>query len=124
MEHQKVLNLLNEVDDSKFVTRKWNIVYDQSNSNYNVTNEIVYNTEVLKPNLCDYDDAYILVRDYITIIGHAAAQVAFKNCAPFVKCIAIDVAENLDLVMTMYNLLEYSLDYSDTTSSLWFYSKD
>ena len=62
--------------------------------------------------------------------GHAAVQVAFKNYAPFIKCITsfdrttIDDAEDLDLVMTMRNLLEYSLVYSDTASSLWFFSKD
>ena len=65
MEHQKILNLLNEASDSKFVTRKWNIVNDQSNANYDVGNEIIYNTEVLKSNLCDYSDAYILVIDNI-----------------------------------------------------------
>ena len=57
-------------------------------------------------------------------------QVAFKNFAPFIKCITkidgtkIDDTKNLDLVMPMYNLLEYSSNYSETTVSLWFYSKD
>ena len=54
MEHQKLFNLLNEVD-SKFVTRKWNVVNNQFNENYGV-NKIIYNTEVLKSNLCDYND--------------------------------------------------------------------
>ena len=62
MEHRKTLNLLNEANDSKFVTRKWNIVRDNSKANYGVWSEIIYNTEVLKPNICDYNDAYILVR--------------------------------------------------------------
>ena len=57
MEHQKILNLLNEESNSKFVTRKWNIVNDQSNANYDVGNYIIYNTEVLKSNLCDFNDA-------------------------------------------------------------------
>ena len=64
------MNLLNEASDSKFVTRKWNIVY---------------NTEVLKSNLCDNNNAYILLIDIITIVGNAAAQVALKICAPFTK---------------------------------------
>ena len=68
MEHQKTLNLLNEANDSKFLTRKWNIFNDQSNANFDVGNEIIYNTEVLKSSLCDYNDAYILVRGNITII--------------------------------------------------------
>ena len=58
MEHQKILNLLNESNGSRFETRKWNIVNDQSNTNYDVENEITYNTEVLKSNLCNYNDAY------------------------------------------------------------------
>ena len=62
MEHQKISNLLNEANDSKFVTRKWNLVNDNSKANYNATNEITYNTEALKSNLCDYNEPYILVR--------------------------------------------------------------
>ena len=57
MEHQKILNLLNESDDSKFVTRKWKIVNDSSKTNYDVESEIIYNTKVLKSNLCNYNDA-------------------------------------------------------------------
>ena len=67
----------------------------------------------------------------ITITGrNAATQVAFKNCAPLDKCITrihgttIDIAEDLDLVTSMYNLLEYSSNYSGMTGSLWFYCKD
>ena len=63
-------NVNNEASDSKFVTRKWNIVNDQSNAKYDVGNEVIYNTEVLKSDLCDYSDAYILVKDNISIIGH------------------------------------------------------
>ena len=128
MEHQKILNLLNEANNSKFVTRKWNFVNDNSKANYDAANENTY-IEVLKSNLCDYNDVYILVRGDITIIGHQATQVAFKNCASFTKCITkidetkID-AEDLDLVMPMYNLIKYSSNYSETTESLWFYSKD
>ena len=122
MKHQKKLNLLNEANNSKFATSKWNIVNDISKANYGVGNEIIYNAEVLKSNLCDCNDAYILVRGDITI--------AFKNCAPFTKCItkidgtATDDVEDLDLVMPMYNLIEYSSNYSETTGSLCFFSKD
>ena len=62
MKHQKILDLVNEASYSKLVTRKWNIVNDQSNANYDVGHEIIYSTEVLKSNLCDYNSAYILVR--------------------------------------------------------------
>ena len=74
------------------------------------------------------NDAYILARGDISVIGYnAAIQVAIKNCARFVKCITkingktIDHAEVLDLIMPMYNLLEYSSDYSDMAGSLRFY---
>ena len=60
MEHQKILNLLNDENDSKFVTRKWNIVNENLNGNYDAGNEITYNTEVLKSNLCNYINAYVI----------------------------------------------------------------
>ena len=53
---------MNQASDSKFVTRKWDIVSDQSNANYDAENEIICDTEVSKSNLCGYNDAYILVR--------------------------------------------------------------
>ena len=112
---------MNEANDSKFMARKWNMVYDNSKANYDVGNEIIYIMEVLKSNLCDQNDAYILVRGGITIIGHQVTQVAFKKCAPFTKCITkidettIDDAENLNLVMLMCILIEYSSNYSETT---------
>ena len=87
MEHQKILNLLNEASHSRFVTKSRNIINDQSNAIYDVKNEVIYNTEVLKSNLCDYNDAYILVRGDITIVGENSAEVAFKNCVPFITCI-------------------------------------
>ena len=62
------------------MTRKWNIVSDQSNRNYNVGNEVIYNTEVLKSNLCDCNNAYILVRGDITVVEDDLTQLAFKNC--------------------------------------------
>ena len=105
------MNLLDETNDSKFVTRKWNIVHDNSKSSYHATNKIIYNTEVSKSNFCDYNVAYILVRSDITVVVAPATQVAFKNCGPFTNCATktdettIDDAENLDLVMPMYNLI-------------------
>ena len=91
-------------------------------SNYDVGNKIIYNTEV-------FNDTNILVTGDITIIGHQVTQVAFKNCAPFTKSITkidgtvIHDPENLDLAMPTSNLIEYCLNYSETTG-LWFYSKD
>ena len=109
---------MNEASHSKFVTKKWNFINDQPNTNYDVGNEIIYNTEVLKSNPCDYNDAYILVRGDITIVGENRAEVAFM-CISKIDGTTIDEAENLDLVMPMHNLLEYSSNYSDMASSLW-----
>ena len=130
MEHQKILNLLNEARDSKFVTRKRNIANANSKSNYAKGNEITYNTEVFKSNLCDYNDAYILLRGYITATASLQIQVVFKNCELFAKCVTkidgttTDDAENLDLVMPIYNVIEYSSNNSEATRCLWLYSKD
>ena len=107
-----------EHSDSKFVTRNWNISNDNSKANNDAENEITYNTEVLKANLRDYNDAYILVRGDNTITTAPTRQVAFKNCAPLTKCITkvdgtkIDDAEDLDLVMPMYNLMQHSSNCS------------
>ena len=96
---------------------------------------------MLRSNLCDYADAYILVQGRIAITGeedNAAARqadkrdkgVTFKNCAPFTKCISrinntdINNAKDIDIVMPMYNLVEYSDNYSKTSGSLWQYYKD
>ena len=75
--------------------------------------------KLLKSNLCDYKNAYSLVKGYITNIGHNVTRVALKSCVPFIKCFikldgtTIDHAEDLDMVVPMYNLLEYSSHYSE-----------
>ena len=81
--------MLNEASNSKFVTKKWNIANDQPNANYDVPNKIIYNAEVLKYNLCDYNDSYILVRvDAIITTSHNnSTPVTFRNCGPCAKCI-------------------------------------
>ena len=86
MEHQKILTLLNKVNDSKFVTRKWNIVNDNAKTNYEAKNEITCNTEALHSSICDYNNTYILVSGGITVTAAPVTQVVFKNCAPFFKC--------------------------------------
>ena len=114
MESQKILNLLNEASHSKIVTKKWTFANDQGNTNYTAGNETFYKTDVLMSVLCDYNDAYILVRGDTTINGHnQATQVAFRNCALLTKCIkkidekTIDDAEDLDLAMLMCSLIKH-----------------
>ena len=133
MEFQKIVNLLDTTSDDKdlprFVTKKWIDVYDQSEKNYNVNKEITIKTPMLRSNLCAYSDAYIVVKGTITVTDPDNAKrnksVAFKNNAPFINCISkingvkIDNVEDLDVVMLMYNLLEYSKNYRKTTGSFW-----
>ena len=90
METQKIVNLLNSSNNefSKFATRKWDIINDQNNGQYGNGNKndstIKFETKVIKTNLCDYSDSYILVTGNITATGgNANTKVAFKNCAPF-----------------------------------------
>ena len=132
METQKIANLLGDGDNesAKFARRKWYAINDQNNTVYGGGNEdittIKVETKVIKPNVCDYSDAYILVTGHITATnGNDDTRVAFKNCAPFMKCVThinderVDNTDNLDIVMPMYNLIEYSDNYSDTSGSLW-----
>ena len=89
---------------------------------------------MLRSDLCDFSDAYIVVKGDITVTNPNNAKrnkaVAFKNNAPFINCISkmnvikIDNAEHLDVIMPMYNLLEYSKNYKKTTGSLWNYYID
>ena len=103
------------------MTRKWSTVNDQSNGNYDVVNVIIYNTELLKSNLHDYNDCYILVRGDIIVIAVHSTQESFKYWVQSNKCITksdgttIDDAEDLELVMLIYNLLVYISNYSDMT---------
>ena len=133
MELQKIVNFLETISDDKdlpkFVTKKWVEVYDQSDGNYNVNKEIRIKTSMLRSDLCDFSNAYIVVKGNITLAGDNDANkrnknLAFKNNAQFINCISkingvkTDNAEDLDVVMLMYNLLEYSKNYRKTTGSL------
>ena len=142
METQKIVNLLNESDNessmelhSKFATRKRCIINDQNNGQNGKGNEndftIKFETKVIKPNLCDYSDPYILVTGDIKIADIAAdTNVAFKNCASFTRCIThindehVETAENLDIIMPMYNLIEDSDNYIDSSGSLYQFKRD
>ena len=121
MEAQKIVNLLEESDDDvlKFQTRKWYILNDQNNGQHGKGEEndstIKFNTDVIKPNLCEYSDAYILVTANITVVnGNDNTSVCFKNCSPFIRCVThlndehVETSENFDLTMNLYNLIEYS----------------
>ena len=131
MEYQKIANLIDDTSNqpSKFRTKNWVEINDESRGAYNVNSQIKFKTTMLKSSLCDYSDAYILVKGTITINGRgadAAARqaderdkgVSIKNCAPFINCISeinntqIDNGQDIDIVMPMYNLIEYSDNYA------------
>ena len=141
MENQKIINLLDKIDtDSKhFATKKWYIINDENNTNYGVNKDtgadnpdtIKYDTRVLKPYLCGYAEASILIDGTIrAAAANANTRLALKNCAPFTKCNVrkcderIDTAENLDITMPMYNLIEYSDNYQDSSATLYQYKRD
>ena len=141
MENQKIISSLDKIDtDSKhFATKKWYIINGENNTNYGVKKDtgadnpdtIKYDTRVLKPNLRDYAEAYILVNGTIRGTGgNNNTRLALKNCAPFIKCNLetndehVDTAENLDIVMSIYNLIEYSDNYQDSSATLYQYKRD
>ena len=121
---------------SKFRTKNWLKINDQSKGVYNVNSDIRFKTTMLKSSLCNYNDAYILVKERITITGVGAGDavrqaderdkgVMFKNCDLFINFKTeinytdIDNAKDIDIVMPMCNLIDYSDNYSKTSGRLW-----
>ena len=136
MENQKIINLLdsNDNESQKFATKRWYIIDDQSTGNNAYGNgedgtTIKFETKVIKLHLSDYSDAYILVTGNIQN-KPANSVVAYKNCAPFRTCDVtindehVEKADDLDILMSMYNLLEYSDNYQDSTVSLYQFKRD
>ena len=136
MESQKIISLLdsNDNESQKFATKRWYIIYDENTRNNAYGNgedgtTIKFETKVIKPNLCDYSDAYILVTGNIQN-KPANSVEAFKNYAPFRTCDVtindehVEKAKDLDIVMAMCNLLEYSDNYQDSTGSLYQFKRD
>ena len=146
MEYDKINNLLLSEDNenealSKFVTREY-VRINSLLDTYNENKSIRFKTPMLRSSLCDYSDAYILVKGTITVTAPGVNNNAnnirdkrnrpliLKNNAPFVSCITringelIEDADDLDIVMPMYNLLEYSKNYRKTIGSLYNYYRD
>ena len=127
MEYQEITNLLSTTSDNvpRFVTKKWVEVHDQSGNaenRYNPSKQIRFKTSMLRSDLFDFNDVYIVVKGTITVAGTTSGNrrnrpLAFKNNAPFTSCNSkinntlIDNAEDLDIVMPMYDFLEYSKNY-------------
>ena len=127
---------------SKFRTKNYIETNDQSRGVYNINSDIRLKSTMLKSNLCDYSDAYILAKGRITVTGAGANNaveiqaderdkgVVFKICAPFINCkteinnAEIDNAKYIDIIIPMYNLIEYTDNYSKTSGRLWQYHRD
>ena len=141
MEYQKISNLIYDASNepSKFRTKNWVEINDESRGTYNINSQIKFKTTMLKSSLCDYSDTYILVKGTITFNDTAAEgaaanntnkKVIFKNCASFINCISeinntqIGNAKDIDIVMPRYNLIEYSDNYAKASGRLWQYCLD
>ena len=130
MEYQKITNLLCNIPDKvpRFITKKWIEVHDQSGKTCNTNKQTRFKTSMLRSDLCDYSDEYIVAKGKIIVTNPNNdaydKKLAFKNNAPFTSCISkinntlIYNAENLDIAMPKYNLLEYSKNYRKTTGAV------
>ena len=138
MEYQEIKALLGNIPDKvlRFITKKWIKVYGESGETYNTKKQIRCKTSILTSDLCDYNDAYIVVNGVVTVSAEERDRneidrdFLLKNNAPFISCISkingvlIENAKDLDVVIPMYNLLEYNKNYSKTSGSLRNYYKD
>ena len=138
MEYQKIKNLVGNIPDKvpTFITKKWIEVHDQSGKTYSANKQIRFKTSMLRSDLCDFSGSYIAVKGIVTVSADERdrdemnRQVILKNNAPFISCISkingvlVENAEDLGIVLPMYNLLEYSKNYSKTSTSLWNYYRD
>ena len=122
----------------RFIAKKWIEAHDQlgnTEDRYKPSKQIRFKTSMLRSDLCDFSDTYIVVKGTITVTGtnnrsRKNRPLAFKNNAPFISCISkinntlIDNAGNLVVAMPMYNLIKHSKNYRKTTGSLWNYYRD
>ena len=136
MEYQKIVNFLSKFFDRvpRFITKKWIEIYDKSGGTYNQNKDIRFKVPQLRSGLCVYNDAYIAVTGKITVTNPNNdtydKKLALKNNAPFYSCVLrinstlVEDAQELDIIMPMYNLLYYSKNYRKTAGSLWNYYRD
>ena len=135
MEHDKISKLLSDSTISKFCDKKWIKVNDLSSGQYSYSKNIRFKSLMLRSDLCDYSHAYVVVKGRISVRGNNNVnrinkKLTFSNSAPFRSCKSktnntfIDNAEDLDTVMPIYNLLEYSNNYPVTSGILLNYYRD
>ena len=137
MEFNKINNLLGQAHNEvpRFITKKWIEVQSQSGNTCNTSEPVRFKTSMLRSDLCDYFDAYMWVKGKITVTdpnnnANFDRRLTLKNNAPFISCISkingelVENAEDLDIVIPNYNLLEYSKNYEKTSGSLFNYYRD
>ena len=135
MEYQKLRNLLDNAPNqpSKVKTKNWIEIKDESRGTYNKDNQIRFKTSMLSSLLCDYSNSYIPVKATITVKNKATQvqrnnagnkKLIFSNCLTYTSCISrikntqVDDAHDVNIVVAMYNLIEYSHSYPNLS---WFY---
>ena len=137
MEYQRIINFLDNTSNqvSKFRIKNWIEINDQSRAVNNTNRNIRFKTTMLKSILCDYKDAYILVKERITISGEGADVTArladerntviiyIKKNATFINCKSeinnTEIDNDKDIAMPIYNVIEYSDNYLKTSGSLF-----
>ena len=146
MGYDEITNLLGKLDEDdipKFTTIKWIEIFDQSNGTYNPNKDVIFKTPQIRDDLCDFNDAYIVVAGKINATYsnlpvyndipdnvNNPKKVSLKNSAPSFSCILkinnqlIEDVQDLDIVNPMYNLLYYSKKLKKTTGSFWNYYPD
>ena len=139
MGYNKITNLLAKLDLDeipKFTTIKWIEIFDQANGTYNKNKDIRFKTNQLRNNLCNFNDAYIVFTGKITVanpgndVNAYNRKVSFKNSAPFFHCTLkinsqlIEDAQDLDIVIPMYNVLYYFKNFRKATGSFCNYYPD
>ena len=141
MGYNKIANLLGKLTKDeipKFTTTKWIEIFNQSNGIYNLNEDIVFKTNQLRNDLCDFNDAYIVVTGKITATNPDSddddifyeRRLTLKHSAPFLNCVLkinnqlIEDVQDLDIVMPMYNLLYYCKNFRKTKGSFWNYYPD
>ena len=137
MEFNKINSLLGPAHDKvpRFITKKCIEIQSQSGSTYNTSKPIRVKTSMLRYDICDHSDAYVWVKRKITVTNpndndNFNKELTLKNNAPFISCVSkingelVENAEDLDIVMPMYNLLENSKNYEKTSGSLFNYHRD
>ena len=139
MEYQKIIIFSDNTPNqpSKFKTKIWVEINDETRETYNEDNQVRFKTLILRSSLYDYSDAYILIKETITVaeaatsaLKNADKKVIFRNCAPFTNCLSKinnkegDDGHDIAVVMPVYNLIEYIDSYLKTSGIFWQYCAD